>query len=155
MHMLKKTPGIRVYSNLETKAAKHKEMVQSRKIRALLADEDAGFLESIRSFLEPQFDVIGCVDNGESLVEAAQKLQPDIIVTDVAIPKLSGIKAANRLRESGCLSKVIFLTIHTDPDVVRIALNTGALGYVLKNSATRDLLIAIQEALARRIFVSP
>jgi DNA-binding NarL/FixJ family response regulator len=99
-------------------------------------------------------DVVGCVDNGEALFDAAMKLHPDVIVTDISMPKLSGIAAAKRLRESGCSAKVVFLTVHDDPDVVRAALNTGAFGYVLKSSVTTDLLVAIREALANRAFVS-
>jgi len=82
------------------------------------------------------------------------KLQPDVIVTDISMPKLNGIEAANRLWESGCSSRIAFLTVQTDPDVVRAALEAGALGYVLKSSVTTDLLIAIEEALAGRTFVS-
>jgi DNA-binding NarL/FixJ family response regulator len=82
------------------------------------------------------------------------KLQPDVIVTDISMPKLSGIDAVDRLRESGCSSKVVFLTVHSDPDFVDAALKTGALAYVLKPSIASDLLFAIQEAFAGRAFVS-
>jgi DNA-binding NarL/FixJ family response regulator len=129
-------------------------MAQLGKTRALLADDHPGFLGVVRSLLAQDFDVVGCVDNGESLFETAMKLRPDVIVTDISMPKLSGIEAANRLRESGCSAKVVFLTVHSDPDIVRTALRTGALGYVLKASVDTDLLFAIQEAIARRAFVS-
>jgi DNA-binding NarL/FixJ family response regulator len=89
------------------------------------------------------------------MFDAAMKFQPDVIVSDISMPKLSGIEAANQLRESGCSAKVVFLTVHNDPDFVRAALRTGALGYVLKTSITTDLLIAIRETLAGRTFVSP
>ena len=124
-------------------------------MRILLADDHPGVLGVVQGLLEPDFDVVGAVDNGESLFEAAMKLHPDVIVTDISMPKLSGIEAANRLRESGSSSKIVFLTVHTDPDVVRAALKTGALAYVLKTSLTTDLLFAIHEALAGRAFVSP
>jgi DNA-binding NarL/FixJ family response regulator len=123
-------------------------------MRVLLADGHPQLLEAIRGFIEPHLDVVGCVDNGESLFEAAMMLQPDVIVTDISMPKLSGIEAAKRLRESGCSSKVVFLAIHADPDVVPVALKTGALAYVLKTAIDTDLLLAIQEAIAGRIFVS-
>jgi DNA-binding NarL/FixJ family response regulator len=70
------------------------------------------------------------------------------------MPKLSGIQVAHRLRESGCSSRIVFLTVHTDPDVIRAALETGALGYVVKTSLTTDLLFAIHEAFQGRTFVS-
>jgi DNA-binding NarL/FixJ family response regulator len=125
-----------------------------RKMRVLLADDHPGLLRAVRSLLKTDVDIVECVDNGESLFDAAMKLQPDVIVTDISMPKLSGIEAANKLRESGCSSRVVFLTVHTDADVVRIALETGALGYVAKTSIATDLLFAIQEAIAGRVFVS-
>ena len=126
-----------------------------RKMRVLLADDHPGILRAVQGLLEPDFDIVGSVDNGESLFGAAMKLKPDVIVSDISMPVLSGIDAASRLREFGCSSKVVFLTVHTDPDVVRVALDTGALGYVLKTSIDTDLLSAIQDALAGHIFVSP
>ena len=72
------------------------------------------------------------------------KLRPDVIVTDISMPKLSGIQAVNQLKEAGCSSKVVFLTVRADPDIVRAALKTGALGYVLKASIATDLLSAIE-----------
>jgi len=105
--------------------------------------------------LEPTFDVVGAVGDGEALVEAAGNLQPDVIITDISMPKLNGIEAADRLRESGSSSKIVFLTVHADPDFVQAALKTGALAYVSKSRITTDLLIAIEEALKGRIFVSP
>jgi DNA-binding NarL/FixJ family response regulator len=95
------------------------------------------------------------VGDGESLIENAGKLQPDVIVTDISMPKLNGIEAANRLRESGSTSKVVFLTVHADPDFVQAALKTGGLAYVSKSRISTDFLVAIREALAGRIFVSP
>jgi DNA-binding NarL/FixJ family response regulator len=126
-----------------------------RKMRVLLADDHPGLLAAVRNLLKTDTDVIACVHDGDVLLEAAMKLQPDIIVTDISMPKLSGIQAANRLRESGCSSKIVFLTVHNDPDIVRVALETGALAYVLKIAITTDLLFAIREASQGRTFISP
>ena len=125
------------------------------KMRILLVDDHRRLLELIRGFLKPTYDVVGCVEDGESLVEAAGKLQSDVIVTDISMPKLTGIEAADRLRESGSSSKIVFLTIHAGPDFAHAALKTGALAYVSKFRINTDLLIAIGEALAGHIFVSP
>ena len=125
-----------------------------RKIRVLLADDHRGLLAVVRSLLKTEVEIVGCVDNGESLFDAAMKLHPDVIVTDISMPTLSGIGAVDRLRESGCLSKVVFLTTHSGHEFVRFALKTGALAYVLKTSIVTDLLFAIQEAFAGRVFVS-
>ena len=130
-------------------------MPEVRKTRVLLADDHRRFLELIRSHLEPTFEVVGTVENGESLIEAAYKLQPDVIVTDISMPKLNGIEAVNRLRELGSTSKVVFLTVHAGSDFVQVALKTGALAYVSKLRISADLLVAIREALEGRIFVSP
>jgi DNA-binding NarL/FixJ family response regulator len=124
-------------------------------MRILLVDDHRRLLELIRGFLKPTYDVVGCVEDGESLVEAAGKLQSDVIVTDISMPKLTGIEAADRLRESGSSSKIVFLTIHADPDFAQAALKTGALAYVSKLRINTDLLIAVGEALAGHIFVSP
>ena len=126
-----------------------------RKIRILLADDHRRLLELVQRLLEPTFDVVTCVEDGESLVEAAGKLQPDVIVTDISMPKLNGIEAAGRLRESGSSSKIVFLTVHADPDFVQAALKTGALAYVSKHRVNTDLVVAIGEAVAERMFVSP
>jgi DNA-binding NarL/FixJ family response regulator len=124
-------------------------------MRLFLADDHRYLLELVRGLLEPTFDVVGAVEDGEALVEAAKNLQPDVIVTDISMPKLNGIEAADRLRESGSSSKIVFLTVHADPDFVQAALKTGALAYVSKARITTDLLIAVEEALKGRIFVSP
>ncbi len=124
-------------------------------MRVLLADDHPVLLERVRALLDHDVDVVECVDNGEDLVEAAMKLQPDVIVTDISMPKLNGIEAVGRLKQAGCSSRVVFLTVHSDPDIVRAALATGALGYVLKVSIATDLLFAIHEAMAGRAFISP
>jgi DNA-binding NarL/FixJ family response regulator len=126
-----------------------------RKIRILLADDHRYLLELVRGLLEPTFEVVGWVEDGESLIEAAGKLQPDVIVTDISMPRLNGIEAAKRLRESGSSSKIVFLTVHADPDFVQAALKTGALAYVSKLRINTDLVVAIGAAVAGRMFVSP
>ena len=125
------------------------------KVRVLLADDHPLLLKVVVSLLEPTFEVVGRVEDGKSLFESAMKLQPDVIVTDISMPILNGIEAANKLKVSGCRSKIVFLTVHSDPDFVRACLATGALGYVAKSRMVSDLLSAIREALAGRIFISP
>jgi DNA-binding NarL/FixJ family response regulator len=125
------------------------------KVRILVADDHAGVRELVESMLEPTFKVIGTVGNGKALVETARRLQPDVIITDISMPILSGIEAAKQLQESGSRAKVVFLTVHSDPDIVRACLNVGACGYVVKPRMDSDLLPAVREALAGRIFLSP
>lgn len=125
-----------------------------QEIRVVLADDHPRLLALVQTLLKRDVDVVECVDNGESLVEAAMKLHPDVIVTDISMPRLSGLEAVDQLRESGCSSKVVFLTQHRGPDFIGAAFKTGALAYVLKTSIATDLLFAIQEAFAGRVFVS-
>jgi DNA-binding NarL/FixJ family response regulator len=125
------------------------------KVRILVADDYRDFRELVKNMLESNFEIIGTVDNGKALVETALRLQPDVIVTDISMPILSGIEAAERLKESGSQAKVVFLTVHSDPDFMRACLNAGASGYVVKLRIDTDLLPAVREALAGRIFLSP
>ena len=124
------------------------------KVRVLLADDHPLLLNAVVSLLEPTFEVVGRVGDGKSLFESAMKLQPDVIVSDISMPILNGIEAAKKLKVSSCRSKIVFLTVHSDPDFVHACLATGALGYVVKSRMATDLVPAIREALAERIFIS-
>jgi len=120
----------------------------------LLADDHPGFPVIEEQVLKGEFDVIGMVCDGHALYEAAMRLKPDVIVTDISMPVMSGIDAVDRLMHSGCTSKIVFLTVHTDDEFVRKCLSTGALGYVVKPRMLADLILAIREVLAGHIFVS-
>ena len=104
--------------------------------------------------LERDFDVVGAVDDGAALLDAESKLQPDVCVVDISMTTVCGIDAAMSLRERGSNAKIVFLTVHGDPDSVRAALDAGALGYVLKSRMVSDLSTAIKGAMAGRQFIS-
>jgi DNA-binding NarL/FixJ family response regulator len=123
-------------------------------IRVLLADDYRPILENVSRLLGSGFEIIGEAQNGQALVEAALKLKPDVIVTDISMPILNGIEAAKRLREAGSTSKVVFLTVLSDPDIISTCMATGALGYVVKARLFIDLEPAIREAIAGRVFIS-
>jgi DNA-binding NarL/FixJ family response regulator len=89
------------------------------------------------------------------LLDAAAKLKPDLIIVDIAMPELDGIKAARELLKTGTKAKIIFLTIQKDEDYINAALATGAHGYVLKYRMQSDLITAIQQVLKGRSFISP
>jgi DNA-binding NarL/FixJ family response regulator len=125
-----------------------------RKPQILLADDHQGLMNTVETLLEPSFEVVGTVGDGESLFKAAMELKPEVIITDISMPILNGIDAATKLKESGCTSKIVFLTVHASSDYVRGCLAAGAFGYVVKNQMASDLLPAIREALAGRIFIS-
>jgi DNA-binding NarL/FixJ family response regulator len=105
--------------------------------------------------LEPEFEVVGAVGDGDALLEAASRMKPDVCVIDISMPIMSGIEAANEIRASGSIVKIVFLTVHEDPDFLQAALETGALGYVVKSRVVTDLSPAINAALAGRLFISP
>ena len=118
-------------------------------VRILLADDHPGFSEIVERLLEPHlleppFQVVGKVKNGRDLVEAALKLQPDLIITDISMPLLNGIEAVRKLKESGSRAKVVFLTVHSDPDFVCACFAAGASGYVVKARMATDLSPAVR-----------
>ena len=123
--------------------------------RVLLADDHAEIMTQTRNVLDGEFDIVGSVANGVDLIKAAAQLDPDVIVLDITMPGLNGIEAARRLKHSGCRAKLVFLTVHEDPDYVRAALQSGGAAYVIKARLASDLITAIHEALSEHPFVSP
>ena len=126
-----------------------------RRPRVLLADDHLMVAEALRSLLEPEFDLVGVVEDGRQLVESARLLHPDVIVADVTMPHLNGIDALVRLREDGDQVPVVFLTMHRDVTFARRALEAGASGYVLKHSASVELLAAVRAALEGKTYITP
>ncbi len=123
--------------------------------RLLLADDHTLMLDGIRLMLEPEFDLVGSVEDGHALLAAAKKLKPDVILLDISMPVLNGFSAARRLRKLLPSTKLIFLTMHSDPDYVKEAFQLGAMGYLLKRSAASELLDAIRVVLRGNHYVSP
>jgi CheY-like chemotaxis protein len=128
---------------------------QLGKVRILLADDHRPFLNIVEGLLLSVCEIVGRVPDGQSLIEAAVRLNPDVILTDISMPILNGIDASQQLSDSGCTAKIIFLTAHSDTDFVDACLATGALGFVTKSRMIIDLLPAVEDALAGRVFVSP
>lgn len=123
--------------------------------RILLADDHKEIRDRAVRLLEPEFDVVGAVADGDALVRACGQLAPDVCVIDISMPELSGIEAAIKIREHGSKAKIVFLTVNEDSDFVRAALRTGALGYVVKSRMASDLCGAINGAIGGHLFVSP
>lgn len=124
------------------------------KPRILLADDHKIVLEGLKGLLEDNFELCALVTNGRELLEQARAVQPDVIVADISMPLLNGVEAVRRLRQEGSRAKVVFLTMHHDLTYVTRALEAGASGYVLKHSASDELVTAIQKALRGETFVS-
>jgi DNA-binding NarL/FixJ family response regulator len=124
------------------------------KVRILLADDHPFLLEGLRSLLAPDFEVAGTAGDGQALLDLALSLQPDMVITDMSMPILNGLEVTRRLRAAGSRIKIIFLTMHSDADLVFEALQAGASAYVLKSSALDELAAAIHRVSENRLFVT-
>lgn len=122
--------------------------------RLLLADDHRIVVDGLRSILAPEFELVGIVEDGRALVEAATRLEPDIIVADISMPHLNGLEAVAQLKRLGCQAKVVFLTMHKDATYAAKALEMGASGFVLKHSASTELLAAIRAALLGKVYMT-
>lgn len=125
------------------------------RLSVLLADDHAIVLEGLRHILEPEFEIVGTVADGRTLVAAVQNLRPDIVVLDISMPLLNGIQAAQLIRKANRAVILIFLTMHTDAAYAQEALEAGGSGYVLKASAGAELITAINHAARGRVFITP
>jgi DNA-binding NarL/FixJ family response regulator len=123
--------------------------------RVLLADDHRMVAEGLETLLSADFDLLGVVEDGEALVEAAARLHPDVIVADIGMPRLNGFEALARLQRDDPGVRVVFLTMHQSAAYARRALEAGARGFVLKHSAPAELVMAIRAALQGRTFVTP
>ena len=125
------------------------------KPRLIIADDHTLLLDCLRLMLEPEYELITVVGDGRALLDAAAEIMPDVILLDIAMPVLNGIDAARQLRTIAPESKVIFLTMHSEPGYVAEAFRCGASGYLLKRSAGSELKSAIREVLNGRHYISP
>ncbi len=123
--------------------------------RILLGDDHALILDGIRAALLPFHDIVGQAQDGKALVEAAQKLKPDLVILDIGMPVLNGFEAAKRIKETLPPTKLIFLSQHLNPAYLKHALKLGASGYVLKSDATEELQQAIAAALRGKTYITP
>jgi DNA-binding NarL/FixJ family response regulator len=125
------------------------------KPRVLLADDHRIVAEGLKNLLAADFDVIGMIEDGRALIDAANRLNPDVIVADISMPGINGIEALKTLKTTQPQVKVIFLTMHSETAYARRALEAGAAGYVLKHCAPDELVVALRAALAGQCFVTP
>ena len=127
-----------------------------RRPTILLADDHTMVLEGLVHLLtEHDFEVVGAVGNGHLLMDLARQLRPDVVVTDLSMPGLSGLDALTRLKGELPDIRVIVLTMHHDAELAARAMRAGAAGYLLKDSAGEELVTAIREALQQRVYLTP
>ena len=123
--------------------------------RILMADDHLLLLDAFRALLEPDYDVVGAVTDGRMLLQEFSRLNPDVVLLDVAMPLLNGLDAGRLLKAQRKSVKLIYMTMNPDPELAGDALRLGASGYVLKSSAAQELKQAIQEALRGRSYITP
>jgi len=121
----------------------------------LLADDHTMFSQGLQSLLEDEFDLVGAVGDGQALVEAATRLNPDVILVDISMPVMNGFDAVRRMKQQGVNAKIVFLTMHADDRLLSEAFRCGGSGYVLKQSAGEELVAGIRQVLAGHRYVTP
>src|SRR5688500_9239318 len=121
------------------------------RLRILLADDHKMFAQGLQSLFQNEFDLVGTVENGQALVDAARILAPDVIIVDISMPVMNGFDAVRQLKKDGSTAKIIFLTMHADEGLVAEALRCGASGYVLKQSVGEELQSAIPQVSEGRV----
>lgn len=126
-----------------------------KRTRVLLADDHRLVAEGLVRVLEPDFELLGIVEDGQALLDAAEQLQPDVIVSDISMPLLNGLEMLEQLKVRNPSARVVLLTMHHNVAYARQAMSMGAMGYVLKHSAAEELILAVRAAANGRTFVSP
>lgn len=117
-----------------------------KRLRVLLCDDESQMLSLLQSALEPEYSVVGTAEDGQALIAAAQALRPDLVLTDIEMPRMDGIEAVQELRKTLPDCRVIFHSFRTEPEAMAAAFSAGAVGYLVKGSA-ESLVSAIRTAV--------
>jgi len=125
------------------------------KPRILMADDHSILLAGLRKLVEDTCEVVGTVEDGRALIEAAERLKPDLILLDISMPLLNGLDAASQLKKLLPDAKLLFLTMHSSPTYATEAFKAGASGYLLKQSAASELPQAIEAVLKGQTYLTP
>jgi DNA-binding NarL/FixJ family response regulator len=134
---------------------RHSDAPGGRRPRIIVADDHRAMLDTLVRLLSAEFEIVAAVGDGEAAVEQVAHHQPDVVVLDIAMPRVDGIAAAARLKAGGSAAKVVFVTNLHHREFVQRALALGEVGFVVKDRLVADLLPAIRGVLAGETFVSP
>jgi DNA-binding NarL/FixJ family response regulator len=126
-----------------------------KRSRVLIADDHSMVIDGLRALLEPEYEVVGAVNDGRAVLPEVQILRPDVVIIDISMPLLNGLDCARQLSDAGCTAKILILTMHPDATMAQEALAAGASGYVLKSSPGSELKAALRDVLRGRIYLSP
>ena len=126
-------------------------------ITILIADDHPIFRNGLRQIIESEsgLNVVGEADDGEAAYEKARQLKPDVIILDVNMPGMDGFEVARKIRAANLPVKIVFLTMYKDPEMFNEALDLGARGYVLKNSALTDVVDCVRQVSSGQHYISP
>ncbi len=122
--------------------------------KVLIADDHSMVIDGLRSLLEPEFEVVGAVNDGRAVLPEVRKLRPDVVIIDISMPLLNGLDCTRQLRDTGCTAKILILTMHPDATLAQEALAAGASGYLLKSSPGSELKEALRDVLHGRTYMS-
>lgn len=128
---------------------------RNNRARLIIADDHTLLAEACKSLLEPEFEVVAIVNNGRALLQVAPQLRPEVVIVDIAMPQLNGLDAGEQLKRLEPSTRLVYMTMNTDPEVAAEAFRRGAAGYVLKNSAAEELVSAIRCVLKGESYLSP
>lgn len=126
-----------------------------KRTKILIADDHSMVIDGLRGLLEPEYEVVGAVNDGRAVLPEVQKLKPDVVIIDISMPLLNGLDCTRHLRGAGCTAKILILTMHPDATLAQEALAAGASGYLLKSSPGSELKGALRDVLHGRTYLSP
>ena len=126
-----------------------------QKTRLLIADDHTLVAEAYKNLLEPEFEVVGIVNDGRSLLQAAVELIPDVVIVDIGMPLLNGLDAGEQVKKTMPATKLVYVTMNLNAEVAAEAFRRGASGYLPKNAAAAELVAAVRDVLRGKSYLSP
>jgi len=145
--------ALNLHPSSRTKRTAQRELSMTLR-RVIVADDLALVLSAVSALLQESFDIVAMVSDGHAALEAILEHEPELAVLDISMPGMSGIDVAREIRRHGNKTKIVFLTVHEDADILAGCLTAGGLGYVIKICMNNDLIPAMNAALQGRVFVS-
>ena len=145
--------ALKLHSSSRTKLTAQRELSMTLR-RVIVADDLALVLSAVSALLRESFDIVAMVSDGHAALEAILEHEPELAVLDISMPGMSGIDVAREVRRRGNNTRIVFLTMHEDSDILAACLSVGGLGYVIKVCMNNDLIPAMNAALRGRVFVS-